>query len=616
MIRVLAAAVALLFSAAPALAQSPAPSPDPASLFAAERAAVGSAWDRIGEITERGTYDGGGASGPYVTYTDTHTGYSKSLVTIAGTVQASGYDAKGSWQAQDSLVEPVGDAATVASARSAAYAARNGWWNPGGDPATFAYAGRKSEGSNAYDVVRVVPQGGTPMDVWLDAATHLIARIVSTDSSNVTTTTTYGDYREIDGVHYPYSTVVGTGNPKADQHLHAAAVVFAASPVAADLRRPQNERTGTIAGATSTTIPFQLDNPYKGHIVVTVSVNGSRPLHVIFDTGGSNVVTPEIAREIGLKGAGSVAVGGAGEQETTAQIASGATLRIGAATLTKQQFGIFPLPRSLVKMTARYPVDGIVGYEILKNFVVSIDYVKRTLTLTDPAAFRYAGTGAAIAFTSATVPVIPATFDGVPGSFMFDTGNAFYNTISQGFLEAHALALPGKVLVQSSGNLGGAIRPRLVRVPEIGIGPYRVAHPVFAVTNTSKGSLAGTTFSGNIGQAVLSRFDVTLDYAHDVIYMKPNANFAKPFLGSLDGMSLYESDAGQILVSYVNPGSPAAKAGLAAGDRIVAVDGVPVAKLGPSDIQAGEAPGKTVTVAFERAGAARTCTLILREMVP
>jgi Aspartyl protease/PDZ domain len=590
----------------------------PAALFAQERAAVGSAWDTIVQITERGTFTAPGAPGvPYVSYVDARNGFSKIAFGHDGGTE-QGYDAAGSWSAADGLVQPVEDAATVASSVTAAYIARNGWWHPGTDPATFSYAGRRTRDAGVFDVVHVVPKGGDAVDVWFDARTNLIAELVEPNASNVTTTTYLSDYRSVNGVRYPYSTIVSTGDPKNNQSLRVTSVTFAGALTAADFARPQNKRTGSIAGGTSTSIPFDMDDADKGHIVLLVRVNGSRPLHVIFDTGGSNVVSSEVAREIGLKGTGSTTAGGAGEARVTVQTLSGATLQLGSATLTNQPFGIFPLPRSLIHMTSRYAVDGVIGYEVLKNFVVSIDYVRRTLTLTEPSAFDSAGAGTPIHFASATIPVIPIAYDGVLGQFMFDTGNAFYNTVSQTFLNAHSLApvSPSPVLVQSSGNLGGALRPWLTRAKSIQIGPYRIDRPVFAVTNTQKGALAGTAFAGNISQSIISRFDVALDYAHDTLYMKPNANFNKPFVGSLDGMSLYESDAGALTVSYVNPGSPAAKAGIVAGDVIVRTASVAGDKFGADDVLAAEAPGATLRLTVIREGKPHEATIELEEIVP
>jgi hypothetical protein len=593
---------------------------EPAQLFAQERAAAGgAAWDAIGEIVEHGMFAGAGLSGPYTSYVDTKTGMSRTALTISGTTQAQGYDAHGAWSQQGGLVEPLEDPASLASARTSAYIARNGWWNPSNDPATFTYLGRKDAGGSSYDVVRVVPRGGNPIEGWIDVATHFLAKTVVTDASNVVTTTTLSDYHSTHGVMYPFATIVSNGNPKYDQHTSVTAVEVSATANVADFTRPKNQRTGTIAGGkTSTTIPFDLDDPLHGHIVIAARVNGSRPLHVVFDTGGSNVVTPQSASAIGLHGGGAVAAGGAGEAQVSVQLAFGATLTVGEATISDQQFGIFPLPASLVGITGKYRIDGIVGYEILKNFVVSIDYVHRRLTLTDPAAFVAPPGATALRFSSATIPVLSASIDGVDGTFMVDTGNAFYNTVSQEFVTAHGLEsnLPGDVLVQSRGNIGGAIQPRLTRPATFQIGPYRLPRPVFAVTNTSKGALAGTAFSGNIGEPILTRFNIAFDYGRSTIYLKPNANFAKPYLGTLDGMSLYEPRVGEIRVAFVNHGSPAAAAGLVANDRIVSAKGVAAAKLGLAGIAQLERSRAVLKITYDRGGARHATTLAPQEMVP
>jgi len=591
---------------------------DPAAIFAAEHAAVGgAAWDRIAEIVEKGTFEGQGLSGPYTSYLDPRGGLNKVAFTVAGTIQGNGYDARGSWSQQDGLIEPLDDPAGVASAKTNAYIVRNGWWNPAQNPATMAYAGAKQADGKTYDVIHVVPDGGNPIDVWIDAATHLIAKTVQTDRSNTVTTTTFSDYRSTQGVMYPFSTLINVGDPKYDQHTHAQSVTFSETLAQADLTRPENQRNGTIAGGTSVTIPIDLPNPDRSHIVIVVRVNGSRPLHMIFDTGGSNVITPQAAKEIGLHGSGAIAGGGAGEQQVSFQLASGATLSIDKAMLPKQQFAIFALPQADVHETGRYAIDGIVGYEVLKNFVVSVDYANKTMTLTDPAAFKYAGGGTGIRFKSAQIPVIPVKVGGATGPFMVDTGNGFYNTIALPFVTANRISVErSTVVAQSSGNIGGAVRSPLARLKSIQIGPYTIDRPVFEVTNTKHGALAGTAFAGNIGASILCRFDVTFDYGNGVMYLKPNANFNKPFAGTIDGMSLYRPNAATLQVTYVNPNSPAAKAGLRPGDKIVGVEGIAVRPLGADDIATYEKKHGAIVVTYERDGATHTGTLVLGEMVP
>jgi S1-C subfamily serine protease len=81
-------------------------------------------------------------------------------------------------------------------------------------------------------------------------------------------------------------------------------------------------------------------------------------------------------------------------------------------------------------------------------------------------------------------------------------------------------------------------------------------------------------------------------------------------------MSLYETDAGMLAVSYVNPGSPAAKAGIVAGDVITHVRGVAEEKPGADDLLSSETPGAPLSVTYARDGKTHEAAIELSEMVP
>ncbi|MFD9036126.1 S41 family peptidase [Streptomyces sp. NPDC059567] len=79
------------------------------------------------------------------------------------------------------------------------------------------------------------------------------------------------------------------------------------------------------------------------------------------------------------------------------------------------------------------------------------------------------------------------------------------------------------------------------------------------------------------------------------------------------GISARKAAQGRIEISRVQTGGPAAKAGLRAGDRLVAVDGRDVGALSVSEVVAllrgAGVPGSTVALRVERGGSAWTETL-------
>ena len=83
-------------------------------------------------------------------------------------------------------------------------------------------------------------------------------------------------------------------------------------------------------GAKETTFPFQLVN---NHIYADVKINGKGPYTFIFDTGGLNLVTPPLAKTLGLKVEGDMDARGAGTGTMKAGMTKVARVDIGDATI-------------------------------------------------------------------------------------------------------------------------------------------------------------------------------------------------------------------------------------------------------------------------------------------
>ncbi|MFY9720508.1 MAG: PDZ domain-containing protein, partial [Candidatus Cybelea sp.] len=90
-----------------------------------------------------------------------------------------------------------------------------------------------------------------------------------------------------------------------------------------------------------------------------------------------------------------------------------------------------------------------------------------------------------------------------------------------------------------------------------------------------------------------------------------------PFRADRVGWSVSQSDLSAFEVRQIIPGSPAASAGIAIGDRITAFAGNQVAAgFGLGDLipyVTGNAP---FTVTLDRAGVSRTVTLTPRNLLP
>jgi len=111
---------------------------------------------------------------------------------------------------------------------------------------------------------------------------------------------------------------------------------------------------------------------------------------------------------------------------------------------------------------------------------------------------------------------------------------------------------------------------------------------------------------------------VTFDYPRQRMILEPNEHFAEAFEGDMSGigMRLGPAESKAILVEWVEPGSPAAQAGLAPDDLIEAFDGAPVLSLGiPRMRELFRSEAKTYRLSVLRAGTRLEIPITTRRMI-
>jgi PDZ domain-containing protein len=288
-------------------------------------------------------------------------------------------------------------------------------------------------------------------------------------------------------------------------------------------------------------------------------------------------------------------------------------------TLRDQIFMVFPM--ETFAAVEGIPIVGLIGYEVFKRFVVEVSYANSRLTLTSPAAFQGAARGTLVPFVfNNHVPQVEGEIDGVPGKFDIDTGSRTSVDLLGPFAEQHGLATKYRLTpsVVTGWGVGGASYGRVTRAGALKLGGVTVKAPVAIVSSQKKGAFSDPYVAGNVGGGVLRRFDVTFDYAGKRLWLEPNAQDAVP--DTYDRAGLWVNlDGPAFAVMDVLAGGPAHQAGLRVGDRIVAVDGAPVAKTTLADFRAllrTRTPGKVVHLVVEAAGRRRPAKVALRDLTP
>jgi len=146
------------------------------------------------------------------------------------------------------------------------------------------------------------------------------------------------------------------------------------------IRLDDPKRVEPFAGNAKTEVPIRLANPAKPLILVNVHINGRGPFEFAIDTGTStSAITPELATELDLATSEIPPMSGGGDQ-----------IRASASTLQSFQLGGAKIDNMAVVVADFFnmlsaaigaKLDGIVGYNFLRNYKVVIDYPGETLTL-------------------------------------------------------------------------------------------------------------------------------------------------------------------------------------------------------------------------------------------
>lgn len=606
-------AASMLLSCGTALAQDTG-----AVLQANEAAAGGDAWSGKTALTLKYKYSGQGMTGTTASTYDLNVGAFVDSFDIGPMKGANGFDTKVAWtQDMSGAVTPEAGGDTRQLAINEAYRDANLWWRPDYGGASISSRGARTEGGTSFDVLTVAARGGKPFDAWFDTKTHLLARTIEIQGFQ-TITTYFSNYQSVEGVRIAAKQLVddGTGE-QYRQTFTLSSARFIPSRALASYAAPKVTLTDAriMNGSGRTTVPFQLLN---NHIYANVLVTGKGPFLFIFDTGGHDLLMPDIAKMLALSVEGSSPGTGAGEAVVSTGFTRDVTFRIGDLVIKNQAIAVLPIASREVE---GFEERGMVGFDVFRRFVTVIDYGRKTLTFINPAQFDPRGAGSAVPFVFYNhLPQVDGSFEGKGAKFDIDTGSRDELTLTKPFVDAdHLIAKHPKGVTAVDGwGVGGRSIDYITRGTELTLGPVKIEHLVVGLATQGKGAFSDSNYQGNVGTALLKRFVVTFDYDHQIMYLKA-LPAPVPDTGTFDraGFWINGSPKG-FKIADLTPGGPAQKAGLATGDDITAIDGVAASSLSLSDARRrlrDDKPGTVVTLTVARGSERREVALTLADQI-
>jgi hypothetical protein len=442
-----------------------------------------------------------------------------------------------------------------------------------------------------FHVLLVAPPVGSPFELWTDSFSSRIARIVPLKGVD-RDVIVYGDFRPSGGLILPFRL------EEHDANSGKLSDVRVINSIEVDHDPPQRRFDPPAAvlsglqfppGSDFVSLQFRYDN---GHIYLPVSIDGRRLENFIFDTGGENTIDVALARSMGLKVVKVAAAYGGGAKGVESGISKVERLEIGGLQMENQIINVIPLGG------AGLANGGVVGYELAKRSVVTIDYGLHRITFTKPESFRppAGATRLPLRFAAKTSILVDASVDGSAGEFDLDTGSSGSLFLHRPFAEQSGLLQKyGSGTKESVSGVGGEAGAVFFVPSQFAIGSLTPSNTVAGIMLSKTGGGAQEYVAGNIGNAILRQYKVTLDYGNGAVYLESDPSYRgdrdwtftpgrkdsqkRGNSGDLGLSGLRRRFGGPVEILGIAAGGPASRAGVKRGDWILAVDGAPVGDL-------------------------------------
>ncbi len=369
-------------------------------------------------------------------------------------------------------------------------------------------------------ILRVVPTGGRAVELTIDRNTDLLYKAsISTDFGKVTVE--FGDYREVRGVQVPFRSLQTTEAALMQMIIEVDSI--AVNPVLPDslfVRQRDQTREWPLA-ADSIIIPFRL---IRNHSYIDVEVPGLGIRQFIFDSGAGGVaLDATLVDSLGLVSLGTIEAHGVGGADL-AEVFTVDSLRVGEFWL--DDLKAFAVDFSGLERAGMEPIDGVIGYDLIRRGIMTVDYPHNQLIFFRPETEPRIDWGAACPLhLDFQLPYIEGTInDSISGRFRLDTGSSSTLDLNAPFVVAHNLIDQDTSRYQqmSAHGVGGSVTGVVGVLPSLSVCNERLDSLTVSFSTAESGVFAGSTTAGNIGVGLLKRFRLTFDYGRERVY------FARP----------------------------------------------------------------------------------------
>lgn len=284
-------------------------------------------------------------------------------------------------------------------------------------------------------------------------------------------------------------------------------------------------------------------------IVIPVEVNGVQ-LSFILDTGVSKPILfnfVNLNEELKINQTERIYLRGLGEGDSVEALRSrNNILKVGdAVSIGQDLYAIFD-PSLNFAPKLGVPIHGIIGYDLLKDFVVEVNYSTKQIKLHNPDTYVPKKCSKCRTFKldfNNNKPYIDGKVlvsgNTVPVKLLIDSGGSdalwLFEDAEKG------IKVPEKYFDDFLGRgLSGSVYGKRTKIDGVMFGEFALRRVNTAFPDSTSISFARkfTERNGSIGGEVLRRFNVIFDYPNKQVVLRKNKNYKDPFYYNQSGIVL------------------------------------------------------------------------------
>jgi hypothetical protein len=381
-----------------------------------------------------------------------------------------------------------------------------------------------------------------------------------------------------------------------------------------------------LQGKKKAVIPFRYVHNF---IIIDARIFGIMPAQFIFDTGAEHIILfkRQYTDILQIPYDKRIPIMGSDlSRQVYALIARNGLIEIQGLPARPSDMLILEEDYFDLDEMIGIPVAGLIGGGFFKNLIIQIDYKRNCIVLMDPGEFEPPADHVSLPITIKTnKPYVNAEAQLLDGTFvqvdlLLDTGAGVPLLLHN---NSHpSLHLPEEYIRGKLGmGLGGYLEGYIGRIGKLSFGEIDFQSILTSFQDIDEKWLMDQSRfrNGILGNQVLSRFSIYLDYVRGQLYLKPLRKRQEPFFMDRSGLVIlaYGLEFNEFVVQDVLENSPAQEAGILPGDIVLKIQGIPGHYFTLNGITGflQKKPGKKIRMVLKRGDEVIRKEFVLRDLI-